>query len=102
MGKTYKDQKRNKRFDNRMSEHKSGVKKQFKRSSNKKARKTPLTTRCLDMQYSEQKVNIKIPQNIVKGSIPVIKEIEITITVATPRYVEIENIPRGLDIWSFE
>ena len=100
MSRTYKD--RNKQFDLRHTEHKSGVKKAFKRQSNKKARRTPLTSPCLDMEYSERKVTIKIPQNIVQGSLPTLKEVEIILTFKTPHYTEVENTPKRLDIWEID
>ena len=102
MSRTYKDYKANKKYDLRLTEHKSGVKKLFKRASNKKVRRTPITSFILDMEYSEQVVKVKIPQNIIKGSMPVDKEVEITITVKTPSYVEVENTPIGLDIWTLD
>ena len=82
--------------------HKAGVMKQFKRASNKKSRRTPITSQAIDMQYSEQTVKIKLPKNIVRGSLPTEREIEITITVKTPSFIDVENSPRGLDIWEID
>lgn len=106
MSKTYKDYKANKLYDNRVTEHKSGVKKWWKRLSNKKARRTPLTSTVVDMQYEEKTITIKLPKKVMKaitssGS-STDKEIEVTITVKTPKYIEVENHPTGLDPWSLD
>ena len=102
MSRTYKDTKKGKKFDLRLTEHKSGVKKAFKRASNKKIRKTPITSIVCNMEYEDYTFTIPIPKNIVKGSTSTIKTVEITITVKRPLYEEVENVPIGLDIWSFE
>lgn len=102
MGKTYKDQKKNKKFDNRITEHKSGVKKEWKRRSNKKIRHTPVTKEIVAYENVEHEVTIRIPQNIVKVGIPTLKEIRINITIAIPYLEEVEIAPKGLDIWDLD
>lgn len=93
MSRTYKDNKKNKKWDKRTCEHDAGFMKAFKRASHKKERRTPLTSPCLDVRYSEQTVSFKV-----------LKDIEITVTIVAPVYswVDIENHPTGLDIWSVD
>lgn len=102
MGKTYKDQKKNKKFNNRLTEHKSGVKKKFKRRSNKKVRHTPVTKEIVAYEYINQEVTIRIPKNIIRGGIPTLKEIKIVITIAVPYIEEVEVTPKKLDIWELD
>lgn len=102
MGKTYKDQKKNKKYDNRVTEHKSGVKKQWKRQSNKKIRHTPITKEIVAYENIEHEVTIRIPRNIVKGGIPTLKEMRINITIAIPYLEEVEVTPKKLDIWELD
>lgn len=93
MSRTHKDQKKNKKWDNRNCEFNAGVMKAFKRASHKKMRRTPLTSPCLDVRYSEQTVSFKV-----------LKDIEVTVTVVAPiySYMDIENVPQGLDIWAVD
>ena len=93
MSRTHKDQKKNKKWDKRICEHNAGFMKSFKRASNKKMRRTPLTSPCLDVRYSEQTVSFKV-----------LKDIEVTVTVVAPiySYMDIENVPQGLDIWAVD
>ena len=101
MSRTHKDYKNNKKWDNRMSEHKSGVHKEFKKRSARKMRRTRITSTVVDMEYSDEEITLRIPRNVIKGAFPQDKEIKVTITVAKPRYVEVENMPRGLDPMGF-
>jgi hypothetical protein len=93
MSRTYKDQKKNKKWDKRNNEYDAGFMKAFKRASNKKMRKTPITSPCLDVRYSEQTVAFKV-----------LKNIEVVVTIKRPEYsyMDIENKPVGLDIWSVD
>lgn len=100
MGKTYKDRKR--RYDKNLIEFNSGVKKQFKRRSNKKMRHTPITREIVAYDHIEQEIVVKIPRNIIKGGIPTLKEIKINITIMIPYLEEVEITPKRLDIWEIE
>lgn len=86
MARTYKDYKVNKQYDHRVTEHKAGVKKAFKRASAKKARRTPILSKCIDMHYTVKKVKRMI-------------EIEEEILIPEVNYTYVENSPRGLDPW---
>jgi hypothetical protein len=92
MSRTYKDYKSNKKWDKRNTEFNSGIKKFFKRASNKKIRKTPITSPCEDTQYEEQTIGFSI------------LGIEFVLNIKIPHkhYVEIENKPVGLDIWTID
>ena len=70
--------------------------------SNKKIRRTPITSPYIDMEYSEEEITLRIPRNIIQGAIPQNATVNITITVAKPKYIEVENYPTGLDIWSLD
>jgi len=54
------------------------------------------------MIYTQQIVNLKISKNIIKGSLPTDRTIQVQITVMTPQLIEVENIPIGLDSWTLD
>jgi hypothetical protein len=86
MARTYKDCKSNQKYNKRVTSHKAGVKKQFKRASAKKARRTPILSMCVDTHYTIKKVKRLI-------------EIEEEILIPEVDYTYVENSPRGLDPW---
>ena len=88
MSRTYKDYGPNQRWDHRITSHKSGVKKGFKRASHKKARRTPILLQIPVME--EVTVNFSI------------FNINIEITMLSPSTIDVEKIPQGLDIWSLD
>ena len=102
MSRTRKDTKKYKQYDNWHVSFKPGTKKWWRRMSNKKIRQTPITRTVVDMEYSEEEITLRIPRNIVKGGIPQDATVNVTITVAKPKYIEVENHPRGLDIWTLD
>ena len=102
MSRTRKDTKQHRRYDNWHCSYKPGVKKWWRRMSNKKMRQTPITKTVVDMVYTDEEVIIKIPRNIVPGSLPQQHEVKVVIPIATPTYIEVENYPTGLDIWSLD
>lgn len=102
MSRTRKDTKQHRRYDNWHVSFKPGTKKWWRRMSNKKIRQTPITRTVIDMEYSEKEITLRIPKNIIQGAIPQDATVNVTITVAKPRYIEVENYPRGLDIWSLD
>lgn len=99
MSRTNKDMKSHKKWDKRVTEHKAGVMKQFKRASNKKMRRTPIRNTILDMNYTTKFVSIKVPKNIVPGYTPLEHFVEVLITVCEPKFIEVENFPTKLDKW---
>lgn len=88
MSRTYKDYGPNQRWDHRVTSHKSGVKKGFKRASHKKARKTPILSQIHGME--EVTINLSF------------LNINIEVTMLRPTIFEVEQIPQGLDIWSLD
>ena len=103
MSRTYKDTKRHKEKRTKLCvHHKSGVHKQFKRASAKKARRTPLTELVKGFEYSEVELHLRIPKNLIQGSLTVNTRITVDVIVKTPTLDEVELIPRGLDSWNFD
>jgi len=97
MSRTRKDYKKNKLWDNRVTEHKSGVKKEWKRRSSKKIRRTPLTSTVLDMV--EIPIELKI---IASTGNETLSENTMEIVLKIPTYVEVENHPHGSDPWELD
>lgn len=78
MSRTKKDYKRNKKWDNRTHEFKAGVKKWWRRLSNKLGRKTPVVKNIPDYHYDEE-------GNLIEKNV-----------------AEVENTPRRGDKWELD
>ena len=102
MSRTKKDRREHQIYDVHKVHHKSGVRKQFKRASAKKARRTPIMSAVKTVDVVEKNVKVRIPKNIIRGMNPLVKEIELTIKFEIPTVTYIENYPEGLDPWEFD
>lgn len=98
MSRTRKDKKEEK--CNHIN-YRSGFKKEWKRRSHKKARRTPIVVPVKTVEHKEICLQINLPQNI-QGGRPLEKKVGITITIETPTIEYIEAIPKGLDIWEID
>lgn len=78
MSRTNKDYKRNKKWNNRTHEFRSGVKKWWRRLSNKLGRKTPVVGNVDDYHYDEE-------GNLIEKNV-----------------AEIEETPRRGDKWELD